>query len=522
MPGRRRSRCGRFSAPALDVWREHMDTTLGSRTAYTSASPVRCKVNLLPALQPPAHCCTPVQLTKADDPGNIAAMPSTSWEYRAAVRLATILAPSLSILSPKLKSALEARRDAGERLLDWARASRDDTRPLVWFHAASVGEGLQAEAVLRHLRRLCPECQTIYTHFSPSAHHLAARLDVDATDYLPYDMPHTANRLLSSLRPDLLVFSKHDLWPELSTRASTSGTEVAIVAATVSPGSGRLKWPARALLKPGYRVVLAAGAISNEDAGRLARLGVAPDRIQVLGDPRFDSVTEKVRAVSPSDALLRFGHGAPTLVAGSTWPQDEAVLLRAFAQLRGVNPGARLILVPHEPTAEHLSAIEHRAAEAGLPPVVRLSAAPGAAPLLLVDRIGLLATLYGAGCIAYVGGGFGSAGLHSVLEPAAWGIPVAIGPRWRNSRDAALLLKAGGAIALPRGIQRAGGALLDQWSGWIRDDDLRARQGYLARQVVESGVGAAERSAEMLLDLISSRFPRMSRTEARSSPPSAP
>ena len=449
-------------------------------------------------------------------------MPSTSWEYRAALRLAAILAPSLATLSPKLKNALTARSDAGERLLDWARASRDDTRPLVWFHAASVGEGLQAEAVLRHLRRLCPECQTIYTHFSPSAHHLAARLDVDATDYLPYDMPHTADRLLSSLRPDLLVFSKHDLWPELSTRASTSGTEVAIVAATVSPGSGRLKWPARPLLRPGYRAVAAAGAISNEDALRLTRLGVAPERVQVLGDPRFDSVMEKVRGVSASDPLFRFGRGAPTLVAGSTWPPDEAVLLRAYARLRSVNPQARLILVPHEPTAEHLSAIERRAAEAGLPPVVRLSAAPGATPLLLVDRIGLLATLYGAGSMAYVGGGFGSAGLHSVLEPAAWGIPVAIGPRWRNSRDAALLLEAGGAIALPRGIQRAGGALFDQWSGWMRDDDLRARQGYLARRVVESGVGAAERSAEMLLDLISSRSLRTSPSEARSSRPSAP
>lgn len=442
------------------------------------------------------------QLTGAVSPGNIAAMPSTSWAYRAALRLGTALAPSLGILSPKLRKGIAARRDAGERLLDWARSSRDYARPLVWVHASSVGEGLQGEAVLHHLRRLRPDCQTVYTHFSPSAEALAARVDVDVADYLPYDLPGRVDRLLSALRPDLLVFAKLDLWPELATRASTTGTEVAIVAATVSPGSGRLRWPARVLLMPGYRVV-AAAAISSEDGTRLARLGVPPERIRVLGDPRFDSVMTKVRGVSSADPLLRFGHGAPTMVAGSTWPPDEAVLLKAFASLRSRHAAARLILVPHEPTDNHLRAIEQSAAAAGLPPPVRLSAAQGASPFLLADRVGLLAALYGAGTMAYVGGGFGGAGLHSVLEPAAWGIPVAFGPRWRNSRDAALLLEDGGGTALARlGTRGAAAELEKAWNTWITDDVGRRAQGTRARSVVERGLGASERSAEMLVELI--------------------
>jgi 3-deoxy-D-manno-octulosonic-acid transferase len=449
-------------------------------------------------------------------------MPSTTWGYRTALRLGIALVPSIGVLSPRLRAATRARRDAGERLLDWARSSRDDARPLVWFHAASVGEGLQADSVIRHLRRLRPDCQVVYTHFSPSAERLAAGLTVDVADYLPYDHPHSMDRVLGALQPDLLVFAKLDLWPELATRASTTGTEVAMVAATVSRGSGRLRWPVRSFLTPGYKAVAAAAAISDDDAARLARLGVSAERIRVLGDPRFDSVIERVAGVSPTDPLLRFGRGAPTMVAGSTWPLDEAVLLRAFAGVRRRNQEARMILVPHEPTEAHLNAIEGRAAAAGLPAPVRLSAAVGPTPFLLVDRVGLLAALYGAGTMAYVGGGFGRAGLHSVLEPAAWSVPVAFGPRWRRSRDAELLLRAGGAASLTSTVTRRSAAALEAlWNDWISDEAGRRDQGRRARGVVESGVGAAEKSAEMLVELISSRPLRTSRSGARSGRQSA-
>ena len=460
------------------------------------------------------------QLTGSATPATLPAMPSTTWGYRAAVRFGTALVPSLGLLSPRLHAAIRARRDAGERLLDWARSSRDHTRPLVWFHAASVGEGLQADSVLRQLRLLRPDCQLVYTHFSPSAASLAARLTVDVADYLPYDLPEHVDRLLGALQPDVLVFAKLDLWPELATRASTTGTEVAIVAATVSRGSGRLRWPARTILAPGYKAVRAAAAISAEDATRLVRLGVPAERIRVLGDPRFDSVLERVGMVKPSDPLLDLGRGAPTMVAGSTWPGDEAVLLRALAGVRSRHPAARLILVPHEPTEGHLKAIEGVVASLGLPAAVRLSVADGPSPLLVVDRVGVLAALYGSGSMAYVGGGFGRAGLHSVLEPAAWSVPVAFGPRWRNSRDADLLLQAGGATSLPGGSTRRSAAMLEkQWSDWIFDDAGRRDQGQRARRVVESGVGAAEKSAEMLVELISSRPLRRSPNGARSSLP---
>jgi 3-deoxy-D-manno-octulosonic-acid transferase len=439
-------------------------------------------------------------------------MATTPLAYRALTALGSALAPLAGLAGAKLREGHEGRRGAPERLRAWAGRQRDSRRPLVWFHASSVGEGLQAESVLRELRELLPGAQYAYTHFSPSAQGLARRVPADVADYLPYDRPRAVEAALDALSPDLLVFAKLDLWPELATRAAERGAIVAMVAATLSPGSGRLRWPARPLLRAGYQSMAAVAAISPEDGERLGRLGVPRGRIRVLGDPRFDSVTAKVRAVAPDDPLLQFGRGAPTLVAGSTWPGDEEVLLRAFAAVLGSRPDARLILVPHEPTPDHLEAVERAARGAGLPPPIRLSAAAAPVPVLLVDRVGVLAALYGAGTMAYVGGGYGRAGLHSVLEPAAWGLPVAFGPNWGESRDAHLLLHAKAGIALPPG-QAAGSAELARcWEGWIGNEEERAAQGRRAAAVVAGGLGAARRSAGMLAELIGSQPPRKSPT----------
>jgi 3-deoxy-D-manno-octulosonic-acid transferase len=137
---------------------------------------------------------------------------------------------------------------------------------------------------------------------------------------------------------------------------------------------------------------------------------------------------------------------------------------------------------------------------------VRLSAAAGSAPFLLVDRTGVLAALYGAGELAYVGGGFGRAGLHSVLEPAAWGRPVLMGPNWGESRDAGLLLAAGAGWAARRAAPgRAAADLAAQWLGWLEDPGARRAAGEAALGLVRGGVGAAGRTAALVEELVRSR-----------------
>ncbi|MGE0552645.1 MAG: 3-deoxy-D-manno-octulosonic acid transferase [Gemmatimonadales bacterium] len=416
----------------------------------------------------------------------------TGLAYRVLARAAYAALPLARPLHRKLAQGDRERRAALERWLAWAERAREPVRPLLWCHASSVGEGLQAEAVLGILRSRHPEWQIVASFFSPSAERLARRLPVDHADYLPYDLPGPASALLDALRPRALVFAKLDLWPELATRAAQRGVAIGIVAATVSPVSGRLRWPGRVLTRPGYRAVSGAAAVQPGDAARLESLGTPSAGIEVAGDPAVDSALRRA-AVDPADPLLGLGAGAPTLVAGSTWAGDEAVLMPALVRVRASHPSARLLLVPHEPTPVHVSAALDLAARHGLTDARRASESGPPGSLVVVDRVGVLMTLYAAGSIAFVGGGFGRRGLHSVLEPMAHGLPVLFGPRWASSWAAARALETGGAREV-----RDADQLAARWLEWLDDDDARARAGASGRALVEEGRGAASANAAMV------------------------
>jgi 3-deoxy-D-manno-octulosonic-acid transferase len=448
-------------------------------------------------------------------------MPATPLSYRCAIALARGLLPFYAHLNQKAKAGLRGRQGVLRRLAAWSAAARDPARPLLWMHASSVGEGLQAEVVLQALRAAHPEWQIAYTYFSPSARQLALRQPADIADYLPWDRGRDVEAALDALRPSAIVFSKLDLWPELAIRARARGTAIGIIAATVSPVSGRLRWPARAALRPGYAAVDAAGAISREDAERLVLLGVMPSRIEVTGDPRYDSVIDRLRKNTDGDAFRSLVQGAPTMVAGSTWEADEDVLLPAFRAVRAARREARLVVVPHEPTAEHLARLESRARALGLPAPIRLSQAQGPAPLIMVDRVGVLAGLYQGAAIAYVGGGFGTAGLHSVVEPAACGVPVVFGPRWDGNRDAGLLLARRAAIVvsaefpdwldLDAGTTHAGAnPLAAIWLALLRNPAHGAAAGKRGLESVEAELGAATRSAGLIERLMLAGAERIS------------
>ena len=424
-------------------------------------------------------------------------MPTTSPLYRAIAAAGVPLVP-LALRDTRQRAGHTARIAAPAALEAWARAHRDPNSQLAWFHASSVGEGLQAKAVLQAFRSRQPTTQVIYTHFSPSAADLAAGIGADWAGYLPYDRPADVGRALRAIRPDLLVFTKLDLWPELSTQAHAAGTRVAMVAGTVAPGSGRLRWPVCALTAPGYRVLDVIGAIAADDAERLVQLGCAEDRITITGDPRIDSVLDLVESSGIATSPVQLGDPSRVLVAGSTWPGDEAVLLEAFGAVHQRHPDARLILVPHEPTLAHLLHIEAAAVHGAIrAPVLLGSLNEGDQPeVLVVDRVGLLARLYAAGSLAYVGGGFGRAGIHSVLEPAAWARPVIIGPNDRGSRDAAMLERTGALTRLP--LHDPVQSLVERWNAWLDDPDGCTRAGVAAKTALGADRGAAVRSAELL------------------------
>jgi 3-deoxy-D-manno-octulosonic-acid transferase len=396
----------------------------------------------------------------------------------------------------KFNRGLNGRRGLVGRYEQWSATSRDDARPLVWFHAPSVGEGLQALPVIELARARRPDVQVAYTFYSPSAEQFARSAPADFADYLPFDTFGHANAVISALRPSALVFSKLDIWPALTERATAARVPVGVISATMPESSGRRGVLARAFLADAYRSLDRVGAIDETDAERLREQGVRADRISVTGDTRFDQVWARAqRGVVPLVQWLRSAR--PTLVAGSTWPSDEEHLLAAWVTVRDKIPDARLIIAPHETSSGRLRSIEGWARLQALRTERIDATGAQEADVILVDRYGLLGDLYALADVAYVGGGFRSAGLHSILEPAAFGAPVVFGPRHEKSREATKLVQAGGG-AMITGVAD----LTIRLGYWLGSVPARDAAGSSARAMVQDGLGAAERSFQLVTALL--------------------
>jgi 3-deoxy-D-manno-octulosonic-acid transferase len=348
-----------------------------------------------------------------------------------------------------------------------------------------VGEALQARPIVELIRSERPAVQIAFTYYSPSAERFVRSLSVDFSDYLPLDNTSDVDAALDALSPSALVFSKLDVWPVLAERAAARGIKLGLVSATLSSRSSRRSLLARALLHDAYARLDAVGAISADDAERLVGVGVRPSVIQITGDTRYDEVWRT--AASAADAFPELA-GRSICVAGSTWPADERVILPGW-----LATNLRLIVAPHEPTPTHVLSLETWAASHKVPSS-RLSSGSTTADLVIVDSVGVLARLYARATVAYVGGGFHSAGLHSVLEPAAFGVPVLFGPRHTGSRDAGLLLAAGGGF-----VVKSAAEFRERLSA-----DPRAA-GAAAKEVVRQGLGAAKRSVDLVERLMVGR-----------------
>ena len=416
--------------------------------------------------------------------------------YALAGVVANALVRAVPAGDSKFRRALSARRGLVERFARWGATSRDPSRPLVWFHAPSVGEGLQALPVIELIRARRPDVQIAYTFYSPSAEGFAHSLGADFSDYLPFDTSEDADAIISALRPSALVFSKLDIWPTLTERAAVARVPVGVISATLPESSGRRGVLGRAALGDAYRSIEHVGAIAEKDGERLREQGVRSDRISVTGDTRYDQVWS--RAQRPTSSFVRSLRSArPTLVAGSTWPTDETHLLPAWTRIRDKIPDARLVIAPHEASNSRLRSIEGWARASALK-LARVDAGDTAdADVILVDRYGILGDLYALADVAYIGGGFQSAGLHSVLEPAAFGAPVLFGPGGEKSGDATGLIDAGGAAVVTAEVD-----LSLRLADWLGSVAARDAAGASARAMVQRGLGAAERSFALVSALL--------------------
>ena len=448
--------------------------------------------------------------------------------YRTTLRVLRTLSPAMMKGQSKLARGLRGRRDAHERLIAWGRGLRPVDRPVVWAHASSVGESIQARAVIDVLKRRMPGLQVVFTYFSPSAEGVCGDFPAEVCGFLPWDLPEVLGPVLDAVRPSVIVFTQREVWPTLAAAATARRVPTVLIAGTMPRGAGRSSLPGRILLGPAFRSLRVVGAVSKEDGERFGVLGVRSERVTVTGDPGIDAARERVAGIDREAPHFRIsGDGCgpvgakdpvegprPILVAGSIWPSDEEVLIPALARVRESVPGLRIVLAPHEPDGYDFAELARRLAGDGWTTALlaegegtgeaegtaeaRRGGTGLGANAILVDRVGVLAELYTLASVAYVGGGFHARGfrkrgLHSVLEPAAAGVPVLMGPRHEGSLHATRLLAAGAAR-----VVADADSLAHALREWLEPRGKNEDPGQLAMDYIENHRGSAGRTADLI------------------------
>ena len=396
---------------------------------------------------------------------------------------------------PHLKEALDGRIGLWERM-DEALQKRDWNLPLLWLHTASAGEILQAEPIIRQFEK--ENVQFVLTYTSVNAKRWlesgSTKLpnSVIWKDYLPIDSHFNALRILAKLQPNALVYVSYDLWPNLVWEAQRKGIPQFLVSALVHQGSWRhSNLIGRSLFSTIYKAMKEIAAISAGDAQRILE-SYPESTIKVAGDTRVDSVLSRRNGLNAPD-LPETWSQANILIGGSIWPADlaclRAVLLDALEELSEL----RIILVPHEPTGEHISEIQEVFSRY---PIYLWSQCQeeefAKARVLIVDEIGILSSLYAKANLAFVGGAF-TTGVHNIMEPAAFGLPTFFGPRFHNYSAAIRFVENKLAHSV-RNSEELSLLIMP-----LLEEPAKAKElGLRAQSLLEQEAGAAQQCAELV------------------------
>ncbi|RPI67877.1 MAG: hypothetical protein EHM43_06420 [Ignavibacteriae bacterium] len=355
----------------------------------------------------------------------------------------------------------------------------------LWFHAASMGEFEQLVPVIMAVREQAADVSVVVTLTSPSGlAHARATPGVDAAYILPPDTPRSMQKWFDRVQPTMVVIDRYDVWRMLVLEADARNVPVVLVNATMPTGA-RMSL-LRSWYADTYRRIRSITAVTDKDGRELAELTGRTD-IAIDTDTRVDRVIQRLS--TPDGAVLAYGRSdVTTIVLGSSWAEDEDLIFSALQE--EWSPYLRLIIVPHEPSEDELERIESKIT------CTRWSrSTPETTGHLVVDRVGLLLSIYAIADAAFVGGGFG-AGVHSVTEPAGYALPIACGPRITRSRDAVALHEAGALLP----IETVDDAI-DWISNVVDHEGYCERASTLAASYIKAHRGASKRYAERITAL---------------------
>lgn len=367
------------------------------------------------------------------------------------------------------------------------REKIDRNAKYIWFHASSLGEFEQGRPMMEKIKADHPEYKILLTFFSPSGYEVRKNYNgADVICYLPFDTPFRVKKFLNLANPAIAVFIKYEFWGNYLHELKRRNVPVYIISSIFRRDQLFFQWfgsPYRKMLHCFTHLFVQ----DDRSAELLKEFGIT--NVTVTGDTRFDRVLDVRKQARELPHVEHFVYGEegkriPTLIAGSSWPQDEEILIPYFNE----HPEMKLIIAPHEIHREHLMYIESLLKR----PSVRLSEVMQDESLLegkdclIVDSFGLLSSIYRYGTIAYIGGGFG-AGIHNTLEAAVYGIPVIFGPKYQKFKEAKDLIKVGGGFSVS-----------DKQSFYDKMDELLTYRevleaaGNSAGNFVNSNVGATD------------------------------
>ncbi len=373
----------------------------------------------------------------------------------------------------------------------------------IWIHAVSLGETLAVAGLVRELQTRFPERRFYLSHVTPTGREAGEKRlpSITGRFYAPLDWAWTVRRTLARIKPSLVIIVETEIWPNFLRAAHESGASVVIVNARMSAKSLRRYSLARRFMRQVLSNVDEIYAQTGEDAARFRQIVGDPQRVQMMGNLKFDAQPPQLgpfaRALKSAIVQARRG---PVLVAASTMPGEETLVLEAWDLILARYPQALLILAPRHPARFDEVARELAQAQRGYVRRTTLAEEPqglskqlASTSILLLDTIGELAGIFDLADMVFMGGSLVPTGGHNILEPAYWSKVIAFGPHMENFRDIAkLFLDAGAAVEVRNPEELAHATWL------LENKEAREGMGASARQVLEQNSGATARTLQAL------------------------
>lgn len=396
--------------------------------------------------------------------------------YNLVVSIAGFLIRIIALFSPKIKLFVVGRKNVFTILEDKIKP----TDKTIWFHAASLGEYEQGLPVIEKIKEKYPSHKIIVTFFSPSGYEVRKNNTVaDVTLYLPLDTKSNAKRFLKLVHPELVFFIKYEFWLNYLKELETSKTPTYLISGIFRDNQMFFKWYGGF-----YRKALNAFTyffLQNESSKqKIEALGF--NNVIVSGDTRFDRVNAILERDNSLDYIESFKNNQTTIIIGSSWPKDESLLIDYINQ---APDDVKFIIAPHNIKGEQISNLRTQITKSSVLFSEKENQNLKVYNVFIIDTVGILTKIYSYGTIAYVGGGFGNPGVHNILEPATFGIPIIIGPNYSNFAEAVQLVALGGCTVISNKEE-----LKENLDLLITDTNLLQKKGQICKSYIQDNKGA--------------------------------